>query len=88
MAYSRFWDSDIYIYPHVQGHIECAICIIGQEDNPHNVFPKSIQITNDDQLLAHIAEHRLRGHDIPADLEQEILSDPDRYSLNLDQIRS
>jgi hypothetical protein len=85
MAYARFYNTDIYIYPHVQGHIECSACILIQEDNPHHLFPKSESIYNDEQLLAHIAEHRYRGHDIPVDLEQEILSDPDRYSLNLDQ---
>ena len=88
MAYSRFWDSDIYIYPHVAGHIECAACILLQEKNPHHVFISSEHIYNDEQLLAHISEHRLQGHEIPDDLEQEILSDPDRYSLNLDQNES
>jgi hypothetical protein len=81
MAYSRFIESDIYIYPHIGGHIECAACILNQEDNPHHVFPKSEQIYNDDQLLAHIQEHRDRGHDIPLGLEQDILSDPERYDI-------
>ena len=31
MAYSRFWDSDIYIYPHVEGHICCAACWLSEE---------------------------------------------------------
>ena len=88
MAYSRFWDSDIYIYPHVGGHIECAACILLQEKNPHHLFLSSLSIYNDEDLLEHIAEHRSKGHEIPVDLEQEILSDPDRYSLNLDQNES
>ena len=79
MAYSRFIESDIYIYPHIGGHIECAACILNKEENPHHLFPKSEQIYNDEQLLAHIAEHRASGHDIPIDLEQEILSDLNRY---------
>ena len=79
MAYSRFYDSDIYIYPHVSGHIECAACILLQEKNPHHLFLSSLSIYNDEDLLAHIAEHRLQGHEIPDDLEQEILSDLNRY---------
>lgn len=70
MAYSRFYDSDIYIYPSVLGDIVCCGCFI---------YNKSINIENDADLLAHIQEHRDAGHDIPYDLEQEILMDEDRY---------
>jgi hypothetical protein len=71
MAYSRFFNSDIYIYPSALGDIVCSGCFI---------YNKSISIDSDVQLLSHIADHRDLGHDIPDDLEQEILSDPDRYS--------
>jgi hypothetical protein len=84
MAYSRFWDSDIYIYPHISGHIECSTCWlnVGIEDTITNL---SVEIKDDITLLSHIAEHRAKGHNIPDDLEQEILSDPDRYTLEIDQ---
>lgn len=81
MAYARFFDSDIYIYSHVDGYIECCACWLNDKLEEYSLFGLSEKIQDDETLLAHIQEHRARGHNIPDDLEQEILSDPDRYSL-------
>jgi hypothetical protein len=70
MAYSRFSDSDIYIYPSVLGDICCSACFL---------YNGSIHIDNDQLLVDHIKEHRDAGHNIPAGLEDEILADPSRY---------
>ena len=78
MAYSRFYDSDIYIYPHVEGHIECAGCFLNISPDEDTIF-KSEHILDDETLLIHILQHRISGHNIPEGLESEILSDPDRY---------
>jgi hypothetical protein len=78
MAYSRFSNSDIYIYPHVDGHIECAACFLNIPKDEYMLF-KSEHILDDETLLMHILQHRISGHNIPEGLESEILSDPDRY---------
>ena len=78
MAYSRFYDSDIYIYPHVDGHIECAGCFLNISPDEDSIF-KSECIHDDETLLMHIVRHRISGHNIPEDLEAEILRDPERY---------
>ena len=78
MAYSRFADSDMYIYPHVDGHIECASCFLNIPKDEYMLF-KSEHILDDETLLMHILQHRISGHNIPEGLESEILSDPDRY---------
>lgn len=70
MAYSRFWDSDIYIYPSVLGDLCCSGCFL---------YGKSINIEDDISLNNHIKEHIDKGHDIPQGLLESILSDPDRY---------
>ena len=72
MAYSRFWDSDIYIYPHVEGHICCAACWVSEE-------AKSEIIEDDESLFLHLHEHFKAGHDIPEMLYYEIIMDEDRY---------
>lgn len=79
MAYSRFFDSDIYIYPHVDGYIECCGCWLNErlEDT---LFGLNEKITNDEQLEDHLDQHLLAGHNIPENLLQDILEDPDRYS--------
>jgi|688.fasta_scaffold13100_35 hypothetical protein len=79
MAYSRFTNSDIYIYPNVAGHIECAACYLNEPQDEYSLFSMSENITNDDQLRAHLEEHARAGHDMPENLLQDILADPDRY---------
>jgi len=78
MAYSRFWDSDIYIYPSTEGHIECAGCFLNIPKDEYTLF-KSTSIHDDETLLMHILQHRISGHNIPEGLEAEILRDPERY---------
>jgi len=83
MAYSRFYDSDIYIYPSVGGWIECAGCFLNISPDEDTIF-KSEHILDDETLLMHILQHRISGHNIPEGLESEILSDPDRYGKLVD----
>lgn len=79
MAYSRFTNSDIYIYPSVGGWIECAACFLNEPTDEYSLFSCSKKITNDDQLRDHLEEHARAGHNMPEDLLQDILADPDRY---------
>ena len=86
MAYSRFYDSDIYIYPSVEGHIECAGCFLniskGVNTSPdEDTIFHSTKIYDDETLLMHIVQHRISGHNIPDNLEDEILRDPERYGI-------
>jgi len=78
MAYSRFYDSDIYIYPSVEGHIECAGCFLNISPDEHTIF-QSTKIYDDETLLMHIVQHAISGHNMPDNLAQDILADPDRY---------
>lgn len=78
MAYSRFFDSDIYIYPHVDGYIECCACWLNEKLET-GLFGLSEKIRDDQSLEEHIDEHILAGHNIPEGLLQDILSDDDRY---------
>lgn len=72
MAYARFSDSDIYLYPSIDGEIVCAACWLIKD---------SISFNNDLDVISHIKLHRDAGHNIPGGLEQEILTDPDRYGI-------
>ena len=78
MAYSRFYDSDIYIYPSVGGWIECAGCFLNISPDEHTIF-QSTKIYDDETLLIHILQHRISNHNIPEGLEDEILRDQERY---------
>jgi hypothetical protein len=78
MAYSRFYDSDIYIYPSVEGHIECAGCFLNIPKDEDTIF-QSTKIYDDETLLMHLVQHAISGHNMPDNLAQDILADPDRY---------
>ena len=78
MAYSRFTNSDIYTYPHIEGYIECAGCFLNIPTDEYNLF-KSTQIDDDETLLMHILQHKISGHNLPESLAQDILADPDIY---------
>ena len=78
MAYSRFFDSDIYIYPHIDGYIECCACWLNEKLET-GLFGLSEKIRDDQTLEEHIDEHILAGHNIPEGLLEDILSDDDRY---------
>ena len=78
MAYSRFFDSDIYIYAHVEGYIECWACWLNERLDI-GLFGLSSKIADDDTLARHIDDHIKAGHDIPDGLLEEILHDSERY---------
>ena len=79
MAYTRFSDSDIYIYPHIDGYIECCACWLNESDDEYSLFLANVKIDNDLDLARHLKAHANQRHDMPENLLQEILADPDRY---------
>ena len=84
MAYSRFSDSDIYIYPHVDGYIECCACWLNEGKDEYSLFLANVVIRDDITLAKHLKAHANLGHDMPDNLLFDILDDSDRYGkLNL-----
>ena len=79
MAYSRFADSDIYIYAHVGGWIECAACWLNEPSDEYSLLSMSEEIHDDGHLITHVREHVKAGHDVPEGLLLDILSDDNRY---------
>lgn len=79
MAYSRFADSDIYIYAHVGGWIECQACYLNEPSDEYSLLSISEEIYDDGHLIAHVREHIKAGHSVPEGLLSEMLSDDNRY---------
>ncbi len=67
MSYCRFGsdDSDVYMFPHVEGYILCAGCDIGESQ----VFdtPK--------QALLHLVKHLERGDKVPTRALKRLLEE-------------
>ena len=64
MSYCRFSDGDVYMYPHINGVIQCCSCRLSPigkgwfaDDNFKS--PK--------EALAHLEAHIAVGHDVPQD---------------------
>ena len=56
MSFIRFSEhSDLYIYSHYLGYIECCGCSLYQTFKAHSL----------NELLAHVGEHRQAGHRVP-----------------------
>ena len=86
MAYSRFSNSDIYIYSHIDGYIECCACWLNESqdeyssnDTAYSLFLANVKIYDDLELARHLKKHANLGHDMPDNLLQDILQDDDRY---------
>jgi hypothetical protein len=54
MSFERFSTSDVYVFEHVGGFIQCCGCLLG-DDWDYNT-PR--------EMLAHLDEHEAAGHDI------------------------
>lgn len=59
MSFERFSSSDVYIYEHVSGFIECCGCLFSEWDE--EPFP---QLKTPREALTHLDKHEAAGHDI------------------------
>ena len=75
MSFERFSSSDVYMFPHVGGGIECCACFLSLEDEP---FPN---FKTPREALAHLDRHLEAGYNIGR-AKESILED---YK-NLDEV--
>ena len=62
MSYVRFGkDSDVYVYHHYQGFLECCGCILDPEGEGWS-FPS---FKTRSEMITHLEEHKKAGHDVP-----------------------
>jgi hypothetical protein len=58
MAYSRFIDSDVYIFADVSGGYTCCACMLKHKE----------RFWTTDDIITHVKAHMAAGHDVPADV--------------------
>lgn len=68
MSYCRKSFCGLYIFDHVDGHIECCMCDLAP--GAFDVF----KARTPEEMIAHVKEHREAGHDVPDGLEEKILA--------------
>lgn len=68
MAYSRFSYADLYVFMSVHGHLECCGCWLDNE----------WRFDSTQAMIEHIQKHRDAGHNVPPNLEVELLADDEQ----------
>lgn len=62
MSFERFGSSDVYIFEHVSGFIECCGCSLTEPED-HEVFGFA-HLKTPREALTHLDEHEAAGDDI------------------------
>ena len=83
MSYARFSDdSDVYMYHHYMGFIECCGCWISDEiPDEYGEIP-SPRFETPRRAIMHLDEHISRGYQVPQSTFDRIYSE---YAENMDE---
>ena len=77
MSFERFISSDIYMFEHVGGYIECCGCLFAGWGITVDDDEISILLDTPRQALAHLDRHEEAGHDIGGARARIIKTYPD-----------
>lgn len=77
MSYCRFGVADIYLYDDISYGLLCCNCSL----EPDRSFATGKDF---DAMLAHIADHRAAGHDIPTWVDEELIAERDELAARGD----
>lgn len=81
MSYARFDDdSDVYIYHHYMGFIECCGCWITDPENGEDVGFAKLETPR--RAIRHLMEHVSRGYKVPERTFDRIYEE---YKDNMDE---
>lgn len=74
MSYVR-WSkqSDVYIFDHVDGFIECCACCLDPVD------ADSFKAKNVEEMIEHVQVHRAAGHLVPDYVEEALRGGKNNY---------
>ena len=87
MSFERFGSSDVYIFEHVGGFIECCGCLFSEPlpyDNDSEMFP---QLATPREALEHLDKHEKAGHNIGKACNRIIREYPD-LDIKIEPYRS
>ena len=72
MSYCRFSNADVYVFMNVGGFLSCCRCWLGDREDFYST----------EEMIAHLAEHRAAGHDVPEGIEDDLLADDHENFVN------
>lgn len=72
MSYCRFgYDSDVYMYPHAGGYIECCLCCLPDRNGVRHA--KNLVFDKRSEAIDHLREHIKEGDMVPNYAVERIL---------------
>ena len=78
MAYSRWYNSDLYIFEHVNIGLVCFGCALYGKDFRER--GEMVKITSEEHLREHIKAHKEAGHSFDENLAEVIISSKPTWS--------
>ena len=60
MSFERFLSSDVYVFEHVGGWIECCACTFGDYESEEMFF---FQASTPREMISHLKRHEKAGDD-------------------------
>lgn len=80
MSYARFSDdSDVYVYHHVAGFIECCGCWMASPEGDEDIA--FTRLATPRRAIMHLMEHVSRGYKVPDSVFDRIYNEY-RYSMD------
>ena len=77
MSYSRWSESDLYLFADVGGGMRCMCCkLLPEPDDPCTFCPDS-HLWSLDDTIQHVREHQKAGHDAPEAIIERLEADRD-----------
>jgi len=71
MSYSRFLESDVYVFMHVGGYLECCACSLSSSEELWGSF----RANSTEEMVDHLAKHRNAGDYVLAGIEDRLWED-------------
>ena len=75
MSYTRFSNSDIYLFAHANGYVQCCACWLAPYREGYSALfkmplpdPENVNLHSPEEVVAHLKEHQAAGHNFPLDL--------------------
>ena len=90
MSYARFgWDgSDVYVFTHVGGFIECCGCWLADDDTEEYYHYASFQAYTTQEMVDHLKKHEETGHTVPSDVYDRLWEDHEENMKFIEEKRN
>ena len=73
MSFERFLSSDVYVFEHASGGIECCACNLNSNEEKDSWY---FNVSTPQEMIKHLQQHEDAGHDTGAAIPRIIKAYP------------